>query len=100
VKPNDPTVRTAPIAIVTVTFSPGEYLTRFLDSVPAATSQGAVVVMADNGSTDGAPEAATERDGVELLRTGGNIGYGAGMNAGIEALRARRAAGEIDGSSW
>ncbi|MGO1465633.1 MAG: glycosyltransferase, partial [Candidatus Corynebacterium faecigallinarum] len=29
--------------------------------------------------------------------TGGNIGYGAGMNAGVEALRDRRAAGEIDG---
>jgi len=95
VKPNAPS---APIAIVTVTYSPGEYLTRFLDSVPAASSAGAVVVMADNGSTDGAPEAATaEREGVELLHTGGNIGYGAGMNAGVEALRDRRAAGEIDG---
>jgi N-acetylglucosaminyl-diphospho-decaprenol L-rhamnosyltransferase len=86
-----------PIAVITVTYSPGEYLTRFLDSVPAATDQGAVVVMADNGSTDGAPEAAARRDGVELLRTGGNIGYGAGMNAGVESLRARREAGEIDG---
>lgn len=94
-KPNAPS---APIAIVTVTYSPGEYLTRFLDSVPAASSAGAVVVMADNGSTDGVPEAATaEREGVELLHTGGNIGYGAGMNAGVEALRDRRAAGEIDG---
>ncbi len=94
-KPNAPS---APIAIVTVTYSPGEYLTRFLDSVPAASSAGAVVVMADNGSTDGAPEAAVaEREGVELLHTGGNIGYGAGMNAGVEALRDRRAAGEIDG---
>lgn len=94
-KPNAPS---APIAIVTVTYSPGEYLTRFLDSVPAASSAGAVVVMADNGSTDGAPEVAVaEREGVELLHTGGNIGYGAGMNAGVEALRDRRAAGEIDG---
>lgn len=85
-----------PIAVITVTYSPGEYLARFLDSVPAACAAGAVVVMADNGSTDGAPEAATSRDDVELLRTGGNIGYGAGMNAGVEALRARREAGEID----
>lgn len=85
-----------PIAVITVTYSPGEYLARFLDSVPAACAAGVVVVMADNGSTDGAPEAATSRDDVELLRTGGNIGYGAGMNAGVEALRARREAGEID----
>ncbi|MFR4189307.1 MAG: glycosyltransferase family 2 protein, partial [Corynebacterium variabile] len=55
-----------PLAIITVTFSPGEYLGRFLDSVPAATAQGAVVVMADNGSTDGAPEyAAATRENVE-----------------------------------
>ncbi|MGO2515259.1 MAG: glycosyltransferase family 2 protein [Corynebacterium variabile] len=86
-----------PLAIITVTFSPGEYLGRFLDSVPAATAQGAVVVMADNGSTDGAPEyAAATRENVELLRTGGNVGYGAGMNKGIDAVRARRDAGEID----
>jgi N-acetylglucosaminyl-diphospho-decaprenol L-rhamnosyltransferase len=87
----------APIGIVTVTYSPGEYLTRFLDSVPGATDRGAVVVMADNGSTDGAPEAAAEKYSfAELLHTGGNIGYGAGMDRGIDALRARRAAGEID----
>lgn len=89
---------TKPVAIITVTYSPGDYLGRFLDSVPAATGQGAVVVMADNGSTDGAPEAAVaSRSGVELLRTGGNIGYGAGMNRGVEAVRERRDAGEIDG---
>lgn len=88
---------TAPLGIVTVTYSPGEYLTRFLDSVPGATDHGAVVVMADNGSTDGAPEAAAaEYSFAELLPTGGNIGYGAGMDRGIDALRARRDAGEID----
>lgn len=86
-----------PLAIITVTYSPGEYLGRFLDSVPDAVSQGAVVVMADNGSTDGAPEAAAaSRERVELLRTGGNVGYGAGMNRGIESVRARRDAGEVD----
>lgn len=86
-----------PLAVITVTFSPGEYLARFLDSVPGAVSAGAVVVMADNGSTDGAPEAAAAaREGVELLRTGGNIGYGAAMNRGVEAVRARRDAGEVD----
>jgi N-acetylglucosaminyl-diphospho-decaprenol L-rhamnosyltransferase len=87
-----------PIGIVTVTYSPGEYLARFLDSVPGATDRGAVVVMADNGSTDGAPEAAADTyDFAELVRTGGNVGYGAGMDRGIDALRARRDAGEIDG---
>lgn len=88
----------APLAVITVTYSPGKYLDRFLDSVPASTARGAVVVMADNGSTDSAPEtAAASRDSVEFLSTGGNIGYGAGMNRGIDAVRARRDAGEVDG---
>lgn len=86
-----------PLAVITVTYSPGAYLASFLDSLSDATDQGVVVVMADNGSTDGAPEAAAyARHNVELLHTGGNVGYGAGMNRGIEAVRARRDAGEIN----
>ena len=82
----------APIAIITVTYSPGEYLAKFLDSVPA----NARVVMVDNGSTDGAPEAAADAGKAELLYSGGNIGYGAGMNLGARHLRAAREAGEIN----
>jgi N-acetylglucosaminyl-diphospho-decaprenol L-rhamnosyltransferase len=45
------------------------------------------VVLADNGSTDGAPErAAARHPHVRLLRTGGNIGYGAAVNAGMAGL--------------
>ncbi len=87
-----------PIAVITVTYSPGEYLASFLDSIPAATSRDAVVIMADNGSVDGVPEkAAQERDNVEFLPTGGNLGYGTGVNVAARALKARRDAGEIDG---
>ena len=95
----------APIAIITVTFSPGEHLGAFLNSVPGATSQGARVVMVDNGSTDGAPEQAiaerergeayTELDLV-LHYSGGNLGYGRAMNAGARLLREARNNGEID----
>lgn len=84
-----------PIAIITVTYSPGSYLREFLDSVPVASQQGGRVLMVDNGSTDGAPEAAVAR-GVELRYSGGNIGYGAAMNLGARQLRAARDAGEID----
>ena len=51
--------------------------------------------MVDNGSTDGAPEAAVG-PGVQLHYSGGNIGYGAAMNLGVRTLAQRRAAGEID----
>lgn len=86
----------APLAVVTVTYSPGKYLASFLDSLEDATAQGAFVMLADNGSTDGVPQQEAQRENVEFLDTGGNVGYGGGMNAGVRALRARRDAGEID----
>ena len=94
--PSEPGNR-APLGIVTVTYSPGEYLGRFIDSIPTAVSQKARVVLADNGSTDGVPERTAEQyEWVEFLDTGGNLGYGGGMNAGANALRPMREAGEID----
>lgn len=85
----------APLAVITVTYSPGPYLKAFLESVPDATALPTHVIMADNGSTDGAPEAAVSEQ-VELLPTGGNIGYGSAINAAARALRGRREAGEIN----
>ncbi|SOD93748.1 N-acetylglucosaminyl-diphospho-decaprenol L-rhamnosyltransferase [Blastococcus haudaquaticus] len=70
--------------VVAVTYSPGETLDGFLESLATATTRPVEVVLADNGSTDGVPEAAAERfPHVTLLRTGGNIGYGAAANAGL-----------------
>jgi N-acetylglucosaminyl-diphospho-decaprenol L-rhamnosyltransferase len=75
------------LAAVTVTYSPGETLDRFLDTLTKATTLPVRVVLADNGSTDGEPErAAAERDDVTFLSTGGNLGYGGGMNRGVAAL--------------
>lgn len=87
----------APIAIVTVTYSPGKYLRSFLDSVPGASELPGVVIMADNGSVDGAPEAAERDYGyAEFLPTGGNLGYGTAINVAAEALAERRQRGEIN----
>ncbi|MBP2366001.1 glycosyltransferase family 2 protein [Pseudonocardia parietis] len=76
------------LAVVTVTYSPGRTLETFLDSLAAATSRTDVpVVLADNGSVDGAPErAARDRDGVTFLPIGENVGYGAAANRGIASL--------------
>jgi N-acetylglucosaminyl-diphospho-decaprenol L-rhamnosyltransferase len=99
------------VGVVVVTYSPGETLRGLLDSIPAASSRPVAVVLADNGSTDGSVEAAVDRqagrdggteqasrDGqagreeragistLALLRTGGNLGYGAAANAGVQAL--------------
>ncbi len=71
------------LGVVTVTYSPGETLETFLDSVGKATSRPLQVLLADNGSTDGAPERAMRRDGVQLLRIGENVGYGSAANRGV-----------------
>ncbi|MGH3971984.1 MAG: glycosyltransferase family 2 protein [Pseudonocardiaceae bacterium] len=71
------------LAVITVTYSPGDTLETFLDSLGKATSRSLRVVLADNGSTDGAPEYAMRRDGVQLLRIGENVGYGSAANRGV-----------------
>ncbi|MGY1749906.1 glycosyltransferase family 2 protein [Modestobacter sp. SYSU DS0511] len=79
-----PPVPVPPLRVVAVTYSPGEALDGFVESLAAATTQATDVVLADNGSTDGAPErVAAAHDNVRLLPTGGNVGYGAAVNAGL-----------------
>ncbi len=74
------------LAVVTVTYSPGEALAAFLDSLATATTRPYRVVLADNGSVDGAPEREAGRGGVELLRIGENVGYGTAANRAIAGL--------------
>jgi len=77
------------VGVVTVTYSPGEALHRFLTSLATATTRPIHIVVADNGSTDGAPEhAAAQRPEVTLVATGANLGYGGGANRGVAALPA------------
>ena len=78
----------APLRVVAVTYSPGESLDGFLTSLTTATKRPVDVVLADNGSTDGAPERAAQRyEFVRVLATGGNVGYGAAANAGLADRR-------------
>lgn len=76
------------LAVVIVTYSPGETLDRCLDTLEKATTRPYAVVLADNGSDDGAPERAAERANVTLLHTGGNLGYGTAANRGVATLGA------------
>ncbi|TQK31055.1 glycosyltransferase family 2 protein [Arthrobacter sp. SLBN-53] len=73
------------LTVVTVTYSPGPHLDRFLASLAHATERPVTVIMADNGSTDGAPEEAEQRyPNAVLLRTGGNLGYGTAVNRAVQ----------------
>ncbi|SDG68188.1 N-acetylglucosaminyl-diphospho-decaprenol L-rhamnosyltransferase [Klenkia brasiliensis] len=76
--------------MVAVTYSPGDSVESFVASVGAATTRPVEVVLADNGSTDGAPEAAAAaHEHVRVLRTGGNVGYGAAVDAGLAGAPGR-----------
>jgi N-acetylglucosaminyl-diphospho-decaprenol L-rhamnosyltransferase len=75
------------LVVVTVTFSPGRHLDRFLATLLHATERPVSVIMADNGSTDGAPEEAVRRyPNTRLLRTGGNLGYGTAVNRAVAEI--------------
>ena len=77
------------LTVVTVTYSPGSHRDRFLSSLTVATDLPVQVVLADNGSVDGAPEEALERyPGTRLLRTGGNLGYGSAVNRAVAGIPA------------
>jgi N-acetylglucosaminyl-diphospho-decaprenol L-rhamnosyltransferase len=77
-------VVTDELKVVTVTYSPGPHLDRFLASLAHATDRPVTVIMADNGSTDGSPEAAVVRyPDTHLLHTGANLGYGTAVNRAV-----------------
>jgi N-acetylglucosaminyl-diphospho-decaprenol L-rhamnosyltransferase len=77
------------LVVVTVTYSPGPHLGRFLGSLSHATDRPVSVIMADNGSTDGAPEEALESyPNVRLMRTGANLGYGTAVNRAVAEIGA------------
>jgi N-acetylglucosaminyl-diphospho-decaprenol L-rhamnosyltransferase len=76
-----------PLRVVVVTYSPGAALDDCLGSLRRATTRELDVVLADNGSVDGAPERAAAAADVRLLPTGGNVGYGAAANAGLADRR-------------
>jgi N-acetylglucosaminyl-diphospho-decaprenol L-rhamnosyltransferase len=75
------------LTVVTVTYSPGSHLDRFMSSLTVATDRPLTVVIADNGSSDGTPEEAVERyPGTRLLRTGANLGYGTAVNRAVATV--------------
>lgn len=75
------------LPVVAVTYSPGPHLERFLASLSLATERPVSVLLADNGSTDGTPQAAVERyPNVRLLPSGANLGYGTAVNRTVARL--------------
>lgn len=66
------------VTVVTVAANSGEALLHWRDAwIPS----GCRLLVADNGSSDGSPE----KSGVPVIQTGGNLGFGHGVNAAVRA---------------
>ncbi len=73
-------------AIVTVVHDSAGELRVLLDSLERELDPVPRVIVVDSGSSDEGPALARER-GAEVVDLGGNRGFGAGSNAGIERVR-------------
>jgi N-acetylglucosaminyl-diphospho-decaprenol L-rhamnosyltransferase len=75
------------VAVLTVTYNTGETIRPFLASVAGASKDPVAVVIADNGSADiDALRAIGESYGAVVVSSGGNRGYGGGIDAALSAL--------------
>ncbi|MCQ4619300.1 glycosyltransferase family 2 protein [Corynebacterium sp. CCUG 65737] len=86
-----------PLAVITVTYSPGRHLPALVESLAEATVFPTRLICADNGSADGVPQdVACANDSVDFLPTGGNIGYGPAINFAARSLVDVKNAGHIN----
>jgi N-acetylglucosaminyl-diphospho-decaprenol L-rhamnosyltransferase len=82
------------IAVVLVTYNSAEVLPRCLESLRDGGGEGVEltdVVVVDNASDDASTEIAKAFDGlpISVVQLIENVGYAAGLNAGVDTLRGR-----------
>src|SRR5260370_42059317 len=76
----------AGVTIVIPVWNGRDLLLGLLEKLRGQTYPIAEIIAVDNGSTDGAAEAA-EGQGARVLRLGSNCGFSGAVNHGIEACR-------------
>lgn len=74
------------VGCVVITYSPGDSLEEFLSSLRLASANDIPVIISDNGSTDGSPQAAVKKFPARLVVNETNPGYGAAANVGAGIL--------------
>ena len=80
----------ADVSVVVLTYQSGATLERCLADMRAQTAAGFETIIADNASSDGAPQAAAKADPtLKLIENGGNLGFAAGNNRAAEQARGR-----------
>lgn len=77
-------------SLIVLSYQSGHYLHGCLESLFAQAGDDYEVILADNSSSDGAPQAAV-RDfpGLRFVDNGGNLGYAGGNNAAAKIARGR-----------
>lgn len=76
------------VSVVVLAYQSGPLLADCLAALRAQTFADFEIVLADNASTDGAPQAAAAADpAVRLLENGANLGFAGGVNRAVEAAR-------------
>jgi GT2 family glycosyltransferase len=74
------------IAVIIVNANTGEHIDRALDALAGQTLEPARVIVVDNASNDGSPDAIARRfPSVEVVRLERNVGFAAANNVGVQA---------------
>lgn len=78
------------ISVIIVSYESGPTLERCLAGLKAQTFSDFEVLLVDNASTDGAPQAAVTADPtIRFLEPGANLGFAAGNNLAVRQARGR-----------
>lgn len=78
------------ISVIIVSYESGPTLQRCLAGLAAQTFTDFEILLVDNASTDGAPQAAVAADpSIRFLEPGANLGFAAGNNLAIKSARGR-----------
>lgn len=79
------------VSFIIVSWNAKDYLLECLESIDkTVTDQSYEVIVVDNGSTDGSPDAVTAQyPETQLIATGENLGFAKGNNVGLRASKGR-----------
>ncbi|MBU4433095.1 MAG: glycosyltransferase family 2 protein [Alphaproteobacteria bacterium] len=78
------------VSVIIVSYESGPTLQRCLAGLKAQTFTDFEILLVDNASTDGAPQAAVAADpSIRFLEPGANLGFAAGNNLAIRRARGR-----------
>jgi len=78
------------ISVIIVSYESGPTLERCLAGLAAQTFTDFEILLVDNASTDGAPQAAVAADpSIRFLEPGSNLGFAAGNNLAVKSARGR-----------